>query len=665
MWPAVDEMLIVDLAKRRRYRRLVSAMQLYLGDKPLTDVEAAAGISRRRFLRLFNRCLEVAPDGRIWGLRALIAGTRLLALRRRKALTFHSDPRSGFQGAFRKLLTDNPGVEHDLIEELTRRGVGNLQPNRMAFRGVHRCFLKICKEHKIGNAEYPFCTEARGVRPLRRWFDTDFIPRHGQRWIAHEEGLNAAKVYGFQGGDGQSTRLPMPYSVWELDEVTVDVEGIYEVPNATGDWEELELRRAFVIRVLDVATGAKLANRLVLAPQASAEDVAMLLWDAVNGTSINERHADFGLLDGAGYPANLLPELRYAVPNTVCLDNALSHLADHVQHLISHLWGAKVKLGRPGTPLDRPHIESDFSAQARRLLHQLPGTTGSGPGDPVRKNAAVPVHNRIPTDRLSLLIDCYCANANVLPAAASGYVAPIVRLARQLASGALKPAYLPAEKRRPHYFGKSFPVTIKVDLKHGRRPYVNFLYCRYSSDLLQRCVGLKGNRMWVRADFRDIRTLLLFDDTGREFGLIQALGRWGKFPHDVRIRKIFARLKRAGELGPRADDEPLEAIFSYLRKRSIGDKNVALQLAYVLEYLKVHNREQGLAASEEQVAWEECLREAESVELLPSMEVDQPALESAVAPSTKITTPTNASFVSQYVEQPLLNRPLLRRVVRR
>ena len=28
-----------------------------------------------------------------------------------------------------------------------------------------------------------------------------------------------------------------------------------------------------------------------------------------------------------------------------------------------------------------------------------------------------------------------------------------------------------------------------------------------------------GERIWVRADFRDLRTVLLFDDTGREFGL--------------------------------------------------------------------------------------------------------------------------------------------------
>ncbi|MBY4791649.1 hypothetical protein [Burkholderia multivorans] len=579
--------MITDPSIRRRYQRLCTGLALYLQYQPLASVEAVTGLSRSRFLRLVSRCLAPAPDGRIWGLRACVRGTRLQPLQRKKPISYQADPRAGFQGAFHKLLVDHPKIEQLLISELAGSGIKHLQPNRLALRGIQRAFLRICCEQGIQASDYPFCTKAKGSRALRKWVNETLMVQHGERWVTREYGASAGQAYGYQQGDGQSARLPKPYEAWELDEATIDVEAIYELPNAGGDWEEIELRRSFVIRVLDIGSGAKLANRLVLAPQASAEDVAILFWDAVNGVTFNAEAVSAGLLEpGAGYPATMIPALRFAVPRIVYLDNALAHLADHVQHLISGLWGAKIKLGRPGTPQERPHIEADFSAQARRLIHQLPGTTGSGPDDPLRESAAVGIKDRVPVYKLAEALDGYCANANILPAAAAGYIAPLERLRRNLACGALAPIYLPADKRRPHYFGKPCPVTVKVDLRNGRRPYVNFLSVRYSSDQLRRNVGLKDRRMWVRSDFRDLRTVLLFDDSGKEFDTLHALGRWGRFPHDVRIRKLYERLKRDGALGPRADDRPLASLLACLESRAVGNRTAALQLAYLLEYLK-------------------------------------------------------------------------------
>ncbi|ONU72255.1 hypothetical protein A8E62_00695 [Burkholderia cenocepacia] len=504
-------------------------------------------------------------------------------MRRCKSITYQTDPRAGFQGAFRQLLDHSPTIEKRLIVELTRRVRNHSHPNRLNFRGAHKLFVDICKEEGIPPNEYPFTTKAKGARALREWIKTVIVGQHGKRWLEFEEGSDAAQAYQFQSGDGAAKMVPAPYAAWQIDENTIDVEAVYELPNERGDWEEIALRRSFVIRVIDVGSGAKLANRLVLAPQASAEDVAILLWDAISGVEVDREARDAGSLNvGAAYPAAAIPELKFAVSRTIYLDNALAHLANHVQHLIAGLWGGEVMLGRPGTPQERANIEADFSAQATRLLHQLPGTTGTGPGDPHRRVSK----NRLPVQQLAIAIDCYCANANALPAAAAGYIAPLERLRRSIVSGTLNPLYLPADKRRPHYFGKPYPVSVKMDLRTGRRPFVNFLYARYSSELLMRSVVLKDKRMWVRADFRDLRTVVLFDDAGNEFGVLQALGRWGQVPHDVRIRKLFGRLKREGELGPHPEDAPLECLLEYLKDRASRDRNAALQLAYVLEYLK-------------------------------------------------------------------------------
>ncbi|MFG3756645.1 hypothetical protein, partial [Klebsiella pneumoniae] len=108
------------------------------------------------------------------------------------------------------------------------------------------------------------------------------------------------------------------------------------------------------------------------------------------------------------------------------------------------------------------------------------------------------------------------------------YIAPLERLRRSLASGTLTPIYLPAHLRRPHFFNKPVPVPVHADLRSGRCPYINYMYQRYSSNQLRRSIGLTGKRMWVRPDLGDLRTVLLFDDAGSEFGPVNVQGAWGK-----------------------------------------------------------------------------------------------------------------------------------------
>ena len=91
--------------------------------------------------------------------------------------------------------------------------------------------------------------------------------------------------------------------------------------------------------------------------------------------------------------------------------------------------------------------------------------------------------------------------------------------------------------------------------------------------------------MLIRADFRNLRTVILFYEDGTEFGPISVLGHWGTFPHDARIRRLFGKLKRDGELGPRADDMPLEVLFTHLRQRAVRDTTAALNMTYLIQYL--------------------------------------------------------------------------------
>jgi hypothetical protein len=155
-----------------------------------------------------------------------------------------------------------------------------------------------------------------------------------------------------------------------------------------------------------------------------------------------------------------------------------------------------------------------------------------------------------------------------------------------LHSGVLQPKYLPEDKRFEYCFSCAVRVVVRCDLKTGRRPYVNYLYAEYSSKELGRRFDLMNKALWLRPGLRDLRTGMLFNEDGTVFGEVHALGRWGTFPHDARIRRIFGVLKRESEDGDRADDHPIAMIFAQLRPQAAENRKAALRLTYIVEYFK-------------------------------------------------------------------------------
>lgn len=584
-WPSIETSRL-EHSERLRVARLTRAIEIKLAGRSNEDAAKAAQVKVREFQRIFSRCLAPHKDGRIQGLRALPKGTRVRASRRVSKQKVFDKPSAGYAGLFKKLFVDHPTLESDFAYSMTVERRTRPSLNKASARLCHNVFLKICEKLGVKEDEYPFTTQHRGRRAFKQWMQTEFMSKYAAAWVAAQDGEKASQVFDYQGGNGTAKALASCYAGWQFDEVKVDTFARYEVPNATGDWEQLDLPRFTVVRLIETGAGTTLAWRLVLASQVTAADLMMLFWDAVNGPpKVAPAVPGLNYEEGAGYPANVFPQLRFAVMTSVELDNALAHLQGEFQRLLAAVCGAEVHLGAPKTPQARGEIEARFKLQAQRVLHQLPATTGSGPLDPVRKKANAPVEKRVRTDELEHVLDVYCANENNTPSARAGYEAPLERLRRQLEAGAIRTNHLPVALRRPHFFNGIHPVKVIFDEKNHRRPFLNFLGARYTSPALQRAYELKGRQMWARFDPRDLRTLLLFHDNGQEFGPISAMGQWAKFQHDLRIRKLFLQLKRKGELGERPEDQPLDALFKHLRDGAPRDRNKALQLTHLMNVL--------------------------------------------------------------------------------
>jgi len=635
-WPAVDESQLQDAEQRQRYEKLKNAVELYASGAVVANVTKAAGVKARWFYRLLDKCAAQAPDGRIWGYRCLVLRSCISEpIRQKPRDPEKSSPSAGWGGYFRKLLRDKPEIETKLVAALKRLGKDKLSPQTLNFRGVHRIFVRECRSAGLTDADYPLNTQFQARAPLKKWLDNDFLSKHAVAWFAAEVSPDASQSAAYGEGNGQDTRIDESYSAWQLDEMTVDVLTKFELLTETGDVDVMDVDRYIVIRLIALGSGVNLSWSLIVARQVTAYDVVFVLWDAIHGRT--KPDAVIPGLDyhpNGGFPATAIPELQYRVPSVLYLDNALAHLAEAVQRVVALLFGAVVRIGRPGVPQERANVETDIKTMTHGLIHQLPQATGSHPTSALRKRSKGPIQGRLVGKELEQSIDVYLSNRNGLPVAASRYVAPLERLRRQVAAGQIKANTLPLDKRRPHLFYQPFKVTVRVDLDRGRRPFVNFLGVRYTNGTLQRSYGLVGKVFTARIDPRELRTLWLYDrENGHEWGCLNAVGRWGKFPHDLRIRKLFLLLKRQHELGEHAEDDPLEQLYGYLRSRASQDRRNSTRLAYLMRYLEGWSEEPAPGVKQACHEWRQAQQAANDAGTLPMMD----------EPENKGSTPASGS----------------------
>lgn len=594
-WPQCDTE-VLGTKVRARFERLCRGLELYFGERPMREVAKAAGVSPRRWYELMHRALAPAPDGRIHGYRAFVKGKHSKHRERQAERKPTSHPRGGYSGLFRKLLHDRPELERAIVECISGRAqntegrwIKQVDRSELDLREAHRRFRKtICPQAGIKSDEYPLNTVGQGYKAFKAWFDNVYKPKYASQWARLSGQVDLAQTLDYERGDGLSTALAAVYGTWQVDAHRIDVRSRYEVFDEHGNWTSVALDRFTVILAHSVGCGSNLGAKIIFAREPTAADIVALIWTVLSGEQprmallSNDAGQDavgLGYEEGAGFPAEVIPALRFATPEYISLDNALAHLADAVQSLLLHTMASTVILGKPGEPRDRGAIESKFSQLARRVSRKLPGATGGHPRDPLRRKMPE-VKDLIFGDELELVIDAYLRNQNCYPAAASNYVDPLTRLRRWIERPSFKPKYLPVSKRFAHFFYPPIKVTIRAKT---RSPH--FIWgVRYTSDLLRKSWILVDKTMYLRIDPRDLQTGVLFYEDGREFGPVSACGAWGKRPHDIRIRKMYMHLKYQNQLGDRPEDAPLDALFARLNRGALNSPRDAVKLAYLVQY---------------------------------------------------------------------------------
>jgi putative transposase len=588
--PRVDKSLL-DPKRRRRFEALVRSRDCLMAGGSMREAAKVASMSERRLETVFSRYTKPADDGQVAGERAFNKGWRAHSGIRSAPLNPAGRSPGNQTGLFRKLLAENKPLRKAVVDTLRRRGKASLQPNRLVGRELRIALVDLLKRHGLTQDEYPLNTADQGLRALRRWIVSDFLPTYANDWIDAVGGPDASAGISTPRVKPIDSAIHDAYAEWVLDGVKVELRTAIEYLNAQGDMERIEVSRFVILRLIERGYGTTLAYVLVFAEEPNAFDVGNLLWRAVNGVPPPALVLPTLKLEaGAGFPANDIDELRWKAPRRVYLDNALAHLSTVVGMIVEQMFGAELCLGNPGAPLERAEIESRFSMQARRLIKQAPGTTGAHPKDSLRKrNENVPVDGLLLASELEHAYWAMLANENASVTHATNGVPGLERLRRAVIMGKVRAAPISLSYQTRHMFFPALKVRVHADLKHGRKPFVyGGRRVRYSSPALQMRYDLVGEFLYLKRDPDDLRVVILFDERGNEVCRAHGEGRWGMVPHDERMRAMAFRALSKQDKERMPHDGPLAALFAQLQAEAETSSSAALKLAHCLSVLGKH-----------------------------------------------------------------------------
>lgn len=585
-WPDFD-ISGYDRATQALFGVVKSCARKYLGGMTAAKAVENTKLNARLLQKIVKKALSQDPArNEIFGFRAFIPYKAQSP--RVRNLDLADSAAGGTTLSLTYVFQRFPDIERDLKEFL----LSKTRPNCVSNKVLHAEFKRLCRKEGLGDEDYPFNTQAKGKNAIVQWYRTKFIPLHWDEHVAAEYGEEAQAANEFANGDGESEAPPPLFAYWVLDAANLDLNAQVALPDQQGVMEDMAVRRGTVLRLIAKNPTTNLSWRLILAPKPCGEDIAILLWDALNGMALPDATVpDVEYMPGASFPALADPRFRFALPLRVYLDNALEHLKDEIQNIISLLWGGEVKLGRPKSPRERAEIESAMSKQARRVIHQAPGTTGSGHKDHKRNRAKVPLKNRVKLPDLLHVLDAYIRNENAVAAESAMYRPPLARLIKAADQELIDFNWLDEERREPFWFSDPQERSVCVDAKKKRAHYVNYKYARYSSDKLKR---LSVRKVIVRADPNNLQFAVAWHTDGTLIGKLKAHGFWGDYPNDIRIRRLFGEMKKVAGYADAAEDKPLYALFKYLRDGAKTSERQALKLAYLVDFFSRHVSEEQL-----------------------------------------------------------------------
>lgn len=567
-WPQVDQEALSQ-QQRERFARRVRAVQLYLLGASATRIREECGIGRFQAYRLLTeRCLQLHPDGRVYGWRGLLYYQRIKPYTR--AVPVRPSAWGGGAGGALQWVFESPTgreLETRLREQILGRR-GELESSRRPRLAIFRWFLEELRQRGFERrGEWPFNVEKRGYVTLCRHIDRVLAdhPQRQRQLVGGPEAVRKARA-----GDGSRRPDLRLFERVECDAHKLDARMVVMVPSPHGDAEPRLIHRLWVIVLIEVASRAVLGYHLSLRRECSAEDVLRAVKCALSPWV--PRDLQFGghaYTVRAGLPSYRSASFVGACWNEFSVDGALANICPRVETALRELMGARVLKPQDPTSYscrrskdDRPFVESFFRHLAAGSFHRLKSTTGSSPA---HKRGTDPEQAALATqfqlEYAAELLDTLIANYNATPHSGLGYRTPLDQMER-LANGLTLRIANPVAVR--HLACERRLCTLLGGVAAGRRPHFNFANARYSAEWLCLRSDLVGKKFWLSLeDEDDARFVSVSTQQGEFLGIVRAAPPWHRMPHSLFVRQAIRALDKRRLLYLSSHCDAVEALLQY------------------------------------------------------------------------------------------------------
>ena len=592
-WPALDTSALPK-KQRSTFSARRQAVELYMANAAVAEIERRTGVDRRQLYRLLDHCVAPHDDGRVFGWRALVPYTRVAAYQRVAKVELSRDGAgSGAVGAFGLLLQARPALSAWIAEcvrcnRIAVEQISTDQGLRTRLRGLkhlHADFLRQCRALGLTAADYPFNTDRMGIRSLAATVRAECLRGFGRG--ARLAG--ATHLKGMPGVDATAPAAMQALDVVEFDGHRLDVHLKVVVRDPLGFEQEFEIERIWLLVIIDVWSRAVLGYHVSLNREYSRYDVIRTIEAA-----LEPHRARVFTLPGVGYgalgglPSAKLPELGYATWQWFKLDNAKANLADDVRHALAEFIGCFIDAGPAHTPDDRPYIERFFGSIAANLSSRLPGYTGSNARD-VRRALADPKGNLrlyVSLTELEELMEAALATYNASPHDGLNSRTPLEAVEHSVRGSGAMLNWLPEAKRRTLCLMQTPKrATVRGYLHQGQRPHINFHGVRYTNAVLASTAAFLGQELRLYYNSQDLRTVRAFAADGAEIGVLKAQGAWGEIAHDLKLRQEIVRLRGRKRLASALSHEFLAQYVEQKFAKAKRTRRAASELTQTLRTL--------------------------------------------------------------------------------
>jgi len=595
-WPEVDPSLLKSGSKDADLKREKGIIDYVTGKRSVREIQAEYCIDKTEIYRLFRRCMEMAPDGQIYGFRALVPYLRIKPYERK------IEGSRGYAGKLTQLFSKQPELEKRVVTKyLGKRRKNHIPEPQIKYKHLHKYFIDECKKMGIGQGEYPFTELNQGKSALRRYLKK-LVDKEMRQVVHARHGEENARNIDDTLIEGE-LHPSRPYASVEMDGHKIDLNMVVWIPTPDGSEEAVLMERIWVLLMEDEGSRSTLGYHISFLRNYSNEDVLQCVMNSLvpwEPKELTIPGLEYG--EGAGLPSGLIPECRWRLFDRLRFDNAMSHLSPMVQQRINRVVKCVINNGESKKPKRRALVERLFQTLEENGFHRIASTTGSNVTDTRRRNPekwAKKYH--ISLEHLEEIIDVVIAQYNDTPHAGLYGRTPLGYLRYDADNPLSLKRYLPEDQRDFfELFKITVPATIRGVTEKGRRPYVQYQNVPYRNPTISSTPTLVGTKLTLHVNINDLRTIKAYLPNGTSVGLLKADGVWGIRRHTLRIRKTIFKLIREGKL--HLSKDPIKAYNEMLARNAITERKSANQYVHSVSVTGKDKTFQDDLDAEEQVS---------------------------------------------------------------